>query len=554
MRIGWIIFMIFVCQAGLAQESTHHIAVYQIAFNKYYAKQYGEAIPLFEYALKAEPDADKYAYSCLGYCYYYTENYDKAIENYRISLDKYPDVNTGHCLRVLAFSYYENRAYEDALKCCDIYDKINAQLQKLGSSSKENRVNTEDIHHLKAKAMHEIDVKALRVHLKNNPLKVHIKNLGVLVNDVKDDIAPIVNADESMLLFTSFRKHTNASFNTETKQWDGDFYYCLSENGGTTWSKAKSLSSAINTNSQEGPCTMSADGHTVYFYRWFSETGGDIVESRVNGTQWSTPKRLSESINTSAWETQPTVSSDGNLMIFVRAPSYNKPSDLWYTTKDAQGQWSMAKNLGKNVNTELSEFSPFLHPDGKTLYFSSNGHPGMGGFDIFRSHLQADGTWSKPENVGYPINTERDDEYFALNASGSRAYIVSNREDTQGRLDIYQIEMPEENRPNPLTTLVGFVKHEYTYVPLGCKVIVEEAGTKKKIGEFVANETTGKFIVVLPAGKKYGVKLEKQGYESRYAVFDVPANYQQVRKTIKLKPLEKSGSFDLRPKDELSGF
>lgn len=525
---------------------------YQEAYKKYYQKRYTEAIPLFETAIKEYPDEDKLAYSCLGYAYYVEKKYQKAIQMYEYSLYTFPDINTGHCIRMLAFCYNDIADYEKSLEYCELYESLLTQLKKWNTVSKETQENEENIIYIRKKNEQELKSIAVKSQLKSNPVQAKITYLSVL-NDATDDIAPFLSPDESTLYFTSYRKNGNAVFNTQTEQWDGNIFISNSQNHGLSWSNPISISSNVNSNNQEGPCTLTADGNTMYFYAWFENTGGDIVESKLENGIWSKPKRLPETINTELWESQPTISADGNLLIFVRSEGYAKPSDLWYATKDASGKWSVAKNMGNIINTPLSEMSPYLHIDGKTLYFSSNGHATMGGYDIFKTVLQADGTWSKPENVGYPINSEKDDQYFVLNASGTKGYFSSNRGDSKNKMNLYQAELPENFRSYQSLVLTGVIQDELNGNPLVCKIQIENM-TNHTIIQTIYSNANGKFSVVLNGNKKYGIKIEKKNYESKYAVFEVNKNFQSVKKIIKLRPNEKPGGLDLRKKDELSGF
>ncbi len=534
----------------LGQHTTAN--AYHEAYKKYNQRRYAEAIPLFEEVLKRYPEEDKLAYSYLGYAYYSEKKYDKAIQVYEYSLHNFPDINTGHCIRMLAFCYNAIANYEKSMEYCELYQSLMEQLKKWNIFSKENEENEQTILYIRKKNEQELKSISVRNQLKSNPIQAKITLLSTL-NNITDDIAPYITLDESTLYFTSYRKRENSSYNNQTEQWDGNILVSTSHNGGLSWSAPTSIHSNINTNNQEGPCTLTADGNTMYYYTWFENTGGDIAESKLENGVWSKPKRLSDAINTNLWESQPAISPDGNLLIFVRSEGYAQPSDLWYSTKDASGKWTMAKNMGNVVNTPMSEMSPYLHTDGKTLYFSSNGHATMGGYDIFKTVLQADGTWSKPENVGYPINSEKDDQYFVLNASGTKGYFSSNRDSPRNKMNLYQSELPEEFRTQHTIVLSGYIKDEVNDIPLVCKIQIEDLSTHTVV-QTIYSSANGKFSLVLSQGKKYGIKIEKKNYESKYAIFEVNKNFQSIKKIIKLRSIEKPGGLDLRKKDELSGF
>jgi hypothetical protein len=547
------VFLIAFCLCINAVSGQHSPAsAYHEAYKKYNHKKYTEAIPLFEEALKQYPEEDKLAYSCLGYAYYSEKKYDKAIQVYEYSLHNFPDINTGHCIRMLAFCYNDVANYEKSMEYCELYNSLMEQLKKWNIFSKENEENEQTIVYLRKKNEQELKSIKVRNQLKTNPIQAKITPLSTL-NDITDDIAPYLTCDENSLYFTSYRKREKASYNSYTEQWDGNIFVSNSYNNGFSWSVPINIHSNINTTNQEGPCTITADGNTMYYYTWFETTGGDIAESKSENGVWSKPRRLPDVINTNLWESQPTISPDGNLLIFVRSEGYAQPSDLWYSVKDASGKWTEAKNMGNTINTSMSEMSPYLHIDGKTLYFSSNGHPTMGGYDIFKSVLQPDGTWSRPENIGYPINSEKDDQYFVLNASGTKGYFSSNKDNPKNKMNLYQAELPEEFRTLQTMVISGYIKDEGNDTPLVCKIQIEDLNTHKIVQTIYSN-SNGKFSLVLGQGKKYGIKIEKKNYESKYAVFEVNKNFQSIKKIIKLRSIEKPGGLDLRKKDELSGF
>lgn len=550
----WATFIILHCSSIIgilfAQPSSSN-KVYHQAYQKYYQKRYSEAIPLFEQAIKNHPNEDKMAYSCLGYSYYMEKLYEKAIKMYEYSLDHFPDINTGHSIRMLAFCYHQMGDYKKSLEYCELYEALISQLKKFNLTPKENQENEQTISYIKQKNQQELKSISIRNQLKSHPIAAKITPITIL-NDDTDDIAPCISVDESTLFFTSYRKREKSTYNSHSEQWDGNIYVSYSTNNGLTWSKPMSIHSNINTTNQEGPCALTLDGSTMYYYTWFEGTGGDIVESTIQNGVWSKPKRLPDVINTDLWESQPTISPDGNLLIFVRSEGYAKPSDLWYSVKDASGKWTPAKNMGSLINSEMSEMSPYLHIDGKTLYFSSNGHSTMGGYDIFKTTLLPDGTWSKPENVGYPINSEKDDQYFVLNASGTKAYLSSNRDSPNNKMNLYQIELPESFKTQNVTVITGTIKDELTDKPLISKIVVENMQSHKT--QILYSNDKGKFTVVLPHSHKYGIKIEKMNYESKYAIFEVNKNFQFIKKMIKLRSIEKPGGLDLRKKDELSGF
>jgi len=213
---------------------------------------------------------------------------------------------------------------------------------------------------------------------------------------------------------------------------------------------------------------------------------------------------------------------------------------LYMIEKNHFGDWGVPQNLGPIINTPWTEKSPYLAPDGRTLYFSSLGHPGFGRFDLFKSTFE-NMKWSVPVNLGRPLNSEGDDNYFTISASGEHAYFASTRPGGQGKTDLYQIEIPESLRPKPTVIVSGIVSNAKTGQPTSSWVMVEDLSTGEMIATNKSNSSTGAYLVVLPAGKNYSVSANKDGFFFYSQSFDVPkdALYQEIKKDIQLKPIEK---------------
>jgi len=251
-----------------------------------------------------------------------------------------------------------------------------------------------------------------------------------------------------LLVFASRRKGGHGK-KLKNGQYMDDIYYSVKQMN--LWQEAENLGGSINTKSFESAPNISADGKLVYYYRFVKlkkakkKDGygglGDIYLAKIDGKNWVDSMKLPESINTEHWESDPFISRDGKTLFFVSdMPGGFGAKDIYYSTQDENGNWTAAKNIGDSINTEFNEVSPFLHPNGEWLYFSSDGYPGMGGYDIFVSTLREDGKWSIPQNIGYPINDYGNDLYFRIgNYSADTIYISSVQESGKGGLDIYMV-------------------------------------------------------------------------------------------------------------------
>lgn len=272
------------------------------------------------------------------------------------------------------------------------------------------------------------------------PVAFEPDNLGTAVNTINDEYVNMLSFDGSQLLFTRKMPSTNGY------QKESLFVSYFQD---SVWSEPQLLAFAgFPEDVDPGAAFISADGRKLYLTGcgWKRDSSCDIYVSEREDGQWSMPRRLSEGINTGSWESQPCVSSDGKELYFVSRRSGN--ADVYRCLRRADGTWGEPQNLGEPINTKGTEMAPFLHPDGQTLYFSSDMHLGMGGFDLFMSRRGEDGKWQKPVNLGFPINTQGDEINFFVAADGKTAFISSQREGGNGGYDIYTFELPEEIRPD----------------------------------------------------------------------------------------------------------
>lgn len=270
-----------------------------------------------------------------------------------------------------------------------------------------------------------------------------IANIGKEINSNSLDYAPVVNADETVMIFTSRRREGNLNENV----YDDNFPYediFISHKVDGKWTPAENIGNTVNTLYFESSLALSADGQQLYIYR--DENNGDIyVSDRKGDGTWSSPQPLSNNINSSYSENSVSISPDGQTLYF----SSNRPGgyggiDLYKCEKDRRGIWGKVTNLGNAINTPFDEDGVFIDYDSKTLYFSSRGHKGMGGYDIYKSvYDQETGNWSEPVNLGYPINTPDDDIYFVSTKDGKRGYYATVRNSGMGYLDIYMVEIPD---------------------------------------------------------------------------------------------------------------
>jgi outer membrane protein OmpA-like peptidoglycan-associated protein len=292
-----------------------------------------------------------------------------------------------------------------------------------------------------------------------NPLNYSIVNIGREINSEFEDYGPVVNEKEDEIVFTSRRRDENLNQNVDVDNKPFEDIFISNKTGGK-WEYAKNIGPVVNTPYHGSNLALSADGNTLFIYK--DDNGGDIYycERKDNGN-WGEPIPLPGIINSSFEEKSITVSKDEKTLYFTsNRPGGFGGSDLYKATKDTKGEWSNVKNLGGKINTEFDEDGPFIDYDGVTLFFSSKGHKGMGGHDIFKSTYNPNkNEWTEPTNMGYPINTPDDDIYFISTADGKRAYYSSVRDDGMGYTDIYVVSTPDDiKKIDPLKTEPVVVK------------------------------------------------------------------------------------------------
>jgi tetratricopeptide (TPR) repeat protein len=354
-----------------------------------------------------------------------------------------------------------------------------------------------------------------------------ITNAGPTINGPENDFSPVLSIDESSIFYTSRRLRPDSTnsrnIDPETQEFKEDVYVSFKD-AENQWTSPELL----NLNSDEHDATMSVspDGQTLFVYR-DSLGDGQIFYSRLIGETWSDPAKLGSDINTRNWETHATISADGNTLYFVsnRANGIGA-RDIYKCVKLPNGEWSRALNAGPMLNTLYDEDAPFLTSDGKTMYFASKGHNGMGGFDIFSSRLGADGEWTKPENLGYPLNTVDDDVFFQPMADGRRAYYSSEKDGGYGKKDIYLVELPKEVSESSVAVFKGFIIGEDgKELPPDLKVIVTNLKNGEK-SEYRPRMRDGGFLAVLSPCTNYQIEYLKGMDRIKQDAISVPCENQ----------------------------
>jgi len=369
-----------------------------------------------------------------------------------------------------------------------------------------------------------------------NPVDFKPVSLGSSINTTEDEYWPSLSADEQTLVITRLVKSTFMGGNKQE-----DFYISTRTNEG--WGPLNDAGYPLNSPDNEGAQSISADGRLMVFTGCNRKDGlgrCDLYFSRREGDHWTIPVNMDAPVNTKFTETQPALSADGKALYFASdRPGGRGAVDLWVSHMEDNGQWTNPVNLGDTVNSRGNEMSPFIHPDGHTLYLASDGHYGLGGYDLFICRKDSQDRWSKPDNLGYPINTNRDEFGLIVNPSGNRAYFASDIGNNSGR-DIYYFDLPETVRPNQVSFMKGVVFDKETQRRLRADFELIDLSTRSLANQSQSDSITGEFIVCIPVDRNFLLNVSKKGYlfySENFSMSGIFLSDKPFLKDIPLNPL-----------------
>lgn len=529
MRTYFIIFFFLLIASNLSAQSYKTKATANKKALKYYqkgkeldkAKQYDKALGSYEKAMKEEPqfiDA-KIEWASIKYLRGDNQATLKALEEV-VAMDPYYRTKLLYTIGVI---------HKKLDNCKDAKPYFNQYIK----APKAREVLIE-------KSKKWIEDCDFILNGSNNMASSNFEpiSMGTVVNTKEREYFPSISADGETFFFT------------RVSRGQEDIYYCTKTADG--WSEAQALNE-INTNENEGNQSISADGRVIVFTACNRKSTGygscDLYLSEFRNGAWTPIRNMGRAINTSSWESQPSISADGNLLFFASKRAGGKgKSDIYYSKRNTEGAWSIARPIKGEINTSGEEQTPFIHQDGQTLYFKSTGHPGLGGYDIFYSRLQKDGAWGKPVNLGTPINSKSDEGSFTISLDGKTAYFDSDKEmsgDGAGTLnksnlhDIYYFELDEKLRPLPVTYVKARVVDAKTNKPLVAQVDFMDLGSQKRHA-FNMTDKSGEFLVCLPIGKDYGLNVSKEGYlfhSENFALKEGNSSSEPYLLEIRLNPI-----------------
>ncbi len=490
-------------------------------------KEYKQALPLYLELDKLAPNDPLNQYA-IGYCYSNLPGEETKAINYLQSAikSKNPDVPAKANL-YLGKAYHLKEQYEDAIKTLNAYKAIEKKPELLAEAS---------LHLSWA-----VNAKALS----ETPAEVYVQNMGAPVNTAATEYGPVISADERILVYTTFKQAAPGQSGGKVVEYED---VMTSAKSGNNWGTPQSMGITppviTGVRSNIGSVGLSPDGQKLLIYMGTTTNTGDIHACQLQGDKWGAPTKLGKEVNSQFEENSASFTPDEKVVYF----SSNRPGgqggmDIWRVEKQIDGVWGAPVNLGPSVNTKHDEQAPFIHPDKKTLFFTSNGPNSMGGYDIFKTILDKV-QWSVPVNMGSPVNTPFNDKYFALSADGKKGYFSSDRPGGKGGFDIYFLGIPEELGVVPLTMMKGRILAGDPPKPLRTKIKVVDKATNEIIKDvYNPNIKTGDYLVIFPPNRNYDLVIEAEGFKPYLVNIHVPNQdyFYELYQEILLSPITKDG-------------
>lgn len=513
------------------------------------------ALKKYEQAQKLNPNNGELNFK-IGVCYVNTAEKFKGIEHIKKAFELNPEC---HYL-IKYYLGYATQLEGDFKKAISLYDEFTAEYKKADNFTKFTRQRTNECKNAKT--------------FMAAPKRVWIDNVEAL-NSPNDDRAPSISTDGAEIIFSSDRP--NGHEPDQFGNYDFDIYSSTMQDG--KWRKPQRIKGPVNSDEDDISNNLYYDGTKMLFHRKDGDVT-NIYESKLKGVDWMIPEKMHRNISTAKNNEAYASYNHDRYKIYCAREVPGGKSGFDIVMNEVQDFRVMEYGSSQRLNVANTAFNDgpiYLTPDGKTMYFASEGHNSMGGFDIFKSTF-VQGQWTKPENLGYPINTQYDDFFFASTANGKFAYIASNRKGGQGGFDIYKvtfwgpdkqlmvdhedyllasvlepigdntIEAEVEVNKVSLTVFKGKTIDQLTKKAVEAKIEIVDNASGKVIQEFTTNSATGKFLISLTAGKNYGIAVKADGYLFHSENFDIPSgsDYNLVNKVIELKNIKVGSKIALR--------
>ncbi|MBA4241503.1 MAG: hypothetical protein C0448_12315 [Sphingobacteriaceae bacterium] len=462
--------------------------------DKYFSNQeYLFARPIYD-SLYKKHKSNIYIRYLLGSCNIYDAKHQSEAESLISSAEpiksKLPD-----------YDYYLGRAF----LINDKYREAISQFEKYKQNPLDNDTKRE--------VERQISICKSAIELENKSAVAKTTNIGAPINTSGSEYTPIFPSNESFMVFTYRGEKSMGGKQISPNKSDeknGVYFEDVMisyRNENNQWTEPKPITS-INTNGHDAAVHVSHDGQKLFIYRNVGVGSGDIFVSKLDGANWGIPEKV-KGINSNFWEGSVCLFPDEKIICFSSERQGGIGGrDLYYAKLQPDGSWGDVKNFGPEINTKFDEDAPFIHSDGKTLFFSSNGHNTIGGYDIFRSELK-NGSWTTPYNVGKPVNTVQDDKFYIVSSDGERGYYSSEKKEGKGLQDIYMVEPGMFGKPTALVLVTG--KVTYDNGPVKADITVRSKINHKDFsGTFNSNSVNGEYLVNLPSGNEYEIIYKYQ--------------------------------------------
>ena len=549
-----------------ALKNIHHgNELYKAAFFYYENEDFSHfrnALPFYSAAYDFNPNNAELNYK-IGVCVLHTIHNEQALKYLIKAKELDPKVNP-------ELEYYLGRANHFN----ENWDEAIADYKEYELQQKQGKLSKFEQEELEADIAKKVKECEFGKEFSSKPVNVVIQNLGEPINSEYPEYGVVISADESVMYFTARRPGSHGSHATYRKgheeNYHEDIYRSVRSSDGT-WSKPENLGHPINSSLHDATVGLSPDGQIMLVYKSDHHLGG-IYHCDLEGDEWGAPLPI-KVIDTDAHESSACYSPDQQTLYYVTDLEKGSQGgkDIFYTTWNKEEEkWNEPQNLGDEINTPYDEEAVFMHSDGRTLYFSSRGHNSMGGFDVFKTVLQPNNTWSPVENLGYPVNGPEDDVFLVMAANGRHAYYATHHKDSYGEKDIYKIiflgdekelvsithdpllagtfkpmtlAIPDPNIPletAQTTILKGVVRDAKSGKPLAASIEIIDNKTHEVVGVYKSNSKTGKYLVSLPSGKNYGITVDSDStlFHSENVDIPITAAYNEIYKDINLSKIE----------------
>lgn len=478
------------------------------------SKNIPKALSLFE-KLSANKPNDPYYKLMKGICYTHFKNKKELALSTLIEV-KNQNTTFNEVNFYLGRAYAVNNRFDEAIESYQAYLAVEDIPEDQKALARQNIIYCQNA----------------KEYVKDS-VAVEIVSIGSPINTAFSEYVPVITPDESMMIYTYSGERSKGGLLDPSGKPDADGVYyediMVSYKMRGDWLEPESIGENINTNGHDASIALSVDGQSLFIYKQTKKDHGDIYVSKLIAEEWTKPEKLKGEVNSDeSWEGSATLTANGQTLYFSsdREGGFGG-RDLYSATLQPDGSWGEIQNLGSTINTRYDDDAPFIHPDGKTMYYSSKGHNSMGGYDIFYTYL-ADEGWDSPENVGYPVNTIDDDRFYVLSADAKTGYYSTAGRSDNGMHDIYTVAPGHFGKRPILALVVGVTKADGE--PVEADITVSNDKTGEIEAKYKSNSASGKYMLALTPGNKYKIAIEVEGYETKIDYIDIEslATYVQV--------------------------